>query len=179
MSETDLEDPAEDSGDDYSQLQQRCIKQIVFSGASLLVMLLALIALMISIVAAHHRLEQQKMSTSTYQLDELEKSVSSLLDGIKSKHVDNKAYLKQYEVLPFTQHHDKFYLAVLNDEQQFTIMINSYQSYIYAIASRVRGSGEWYNFFSGQLDYYQQRSLNRLRYLQALAPSPEDSDDLP
>ena len=164
--------------DENAQLSQSCVKRILFSGVLTLVMLLTLIILLVCLVFASKALNEQKGDTSTYRLDELSNTINQNFDTIKSEHEENKEYLKEYLVLPLPQRHAAFFNSVISGEDDTEELVTAYQAYMYDIASRVRGSGEWHSFFTGKLDYLEQRSNNRNRYLEALAPEAESEPDL-
>jgi hypothetical protein len=163
--------------DETTLLQQRCIKHIIFSGLLSLIMLLALIGLITFLVFTSNSINQQKDSSPLNVIDELATTIEQNINTIKEQHQDNKDFLKIYQVLPLIERYPDFYQAVVNSEKHQGNYISDYQSLMYDLASRVRGSGEWHSFFTKQLDYYQQRCQNRNRYLSDLKPiaSPQDT----
>ena len=142
-------------------------------------MLLTLIGMVAGLAIASNKLEQQQQATASHRLTAIGDDIDQALETIRRQHRDNKDYLKKYQLLPLVERHGDFYNTLLGSEQAYTDAIASYQAYIYDIAGRVRGSGEWHSFYTNKLDLFQHRSLNRSRYLMQLKPAAPVTPEQP
>lgn len=163
------EKPQEDGVEKKSAEQQRCIKYILFSGLLAFIMLLVLVLQTTLLVFAHNGIADRQAASPMDAIDKAAEGIQKNIDTIKQEHQQNQDFLKQFEILPITEKYPAFYQALIDSEQQQGLYIKQYQNLMYDLASRVRGSGEWHSFFTQQLDYYQQRCKNRIRYLKKLA----------
>ncbi len=153
-----------------AQGQQQAFNYILISAGLVVAPVLLLVIVLFSMALAKSGIEAKMAETSGYRLHELSDNIGSALKKIRREHEDNKAYLKEFELLPFTQRYAGFYHGALNGEKALGQYISHYQVMTYDAASQVRGSGEWHSFYNSRLDYFLQRSQNRHRYLKQLAP---------
>jgi hypothetical protein len=108
--------------------------------------------------------EQVTAMTADQPLSRFEvfnEAIDDVKKNVEAQYAEHTQKMEADNILEMNVKFNGIYTMAHESEKSFTLQIKHFQSGMYQLASRTRGSGEWFKYYKKDIESLQERGLSR------------------
>lgn len=146
------DDTEESKFDSKLKLQSSRINKQLLTGAILLpILLVALVVGILSLGNIHKTTQALKLQEPENRVDEFSNRIDAVKEKVKAQYGKHTEKMNAKGIFDVSEKFGVMYDLSIQSESDYLVLLESYQTLIYESASRVRGSGDWFEFYEPQV----------------------------
>ena len=165
------DDPRDDSDEEQSEnpaataLSKICKKQLLLTIGFIALNFIVLMAGGVLLSTAFNKVKAIESELPFNRADELLEQIALGHDIVTGQYEDYISKMQDEKIENISKSYKTMYVVAYDGEKEYGEFVRNYRAAAYSIASQVRGSGVWYEFYAGDLINYAKRSDVRVTKL--------------